>query len=355
MDKFLLSSPSVEYDQRIGDLYEPISFDDERMKRPSHHNSIQNTQMYPVALSAGPQLPSNPLLLNGNSVMAFSSSTLQQQLQVQQQFHLMQLQKQQLGLNSSQQHHGHTGSNVRTSQSLLDLVPQLLLSVLNQLLLDSPALLYNTVTPRKAGRKKSSSVSSINLYTTPSRGNYLPAAISNQPLSQQLNNPTSNQWLAAASTANGGSASYSNKVGKTPHRGHSRLRSRLSLDANNTPFLLSASVNLNPFYTPSSFELPTVNDDLLGGDLEVLENFDGTPLPTPNGLYVKLPTNQSFLNAAKTWYEQPDGYVTPMALQRNDLDGIKIEDQDDDALKQLRKAKSQMRLKLCNGNEFGGV
>ena len=305
-------------------------------------------------------------------------------------------------------------------------MPQLSSSVSNQSL-DSPAsLYYNTVTPRKIGRKKSLSVSSVNLYNTPMRGSSVPSSFS--PVGGN-----SAAALAASSQlqVNSGNGNGSSKVGKTPHssRGHTRSRSsRLSIDAINTPFLMAnnsstlngngvtggaggtfaintnaipsyalqnLSINGNPFYTPSSFESPKLDD--LSGDLENLD----TPLATPSGSFVNLQNHNqnSFLSpaaAAKTWnatsastntlpgeqqqqqqqqqqvpqqnqyltsstyqYNAPinpnEGYITPLALQRNDtLDSIKIEDQDDDALKEIRKAKHQImnsrKFTNTNGN-----
>lgn len=194
-------------------------------------------------------------------------------------------------------------------QLLADLVPQLLLLVLNPLLLDLPhSALQPTATPGR--RHKSTSIS----YTTPLRGGVLP--------------------LTHA------------KVGKTPLKGHRRSRLKASLEpslahllasvASNKSYdaLANCNVNLNehnPFH--NDFVSPRVGLD------------DSTPLTTPAGktpmgsqYFTPISHNQSFggllLDLAGPSQSRP------AMLRRNDtLDSIKIEDQEDDACKQLRKAK----------------
>lgn len=261
-----------------------------------------------------------------------------------------------------------------TLHLLAELVPQLLLLVLNPLLLDLPHLGLQTATPGR--RHKSTSVlSHTNLYTTPMRGTASPLAHS--------------------------------KVGKTPHlamgKTHRRNRLRASLD----PALASAhllatvatmknsgqgssgnpgnsgissgsgyasvaqtpggypsqqfSINLNeanPFH--AGFVLPSVHHGA--------SDLDATPLNTPapkgnHGLnsqyFTPITHNQSFggllldllalvmpltlsLNDLSLTSSSNQLTALGMAtLRRNDtLDSIKIEDQEDDACKQLRKAKS---------------
>ncbi|KAK6464138.1 hypothetical protein DFJ63DRAFT_333731 [Scheffersomyces coipomensis] len=209
-----------------------------------------------------------------------------------------------------------------------------------------------TATPRKGGRKKSLSVSSTtNLYNTPLR---IPV---NAMSPVNLANPSQ-----------GGA-----KIGKTPHstkgKGHSRSRSRMSIDVTNTPAnavsLLNSNLtlatksssiqNLNtldPFYTPSSYISPHPNHNHKNN----LELDDiGTPLLTPkhlrnnnnNGSIMSQntsayfsPVNPSHLSSSGANTSMNSNGL-PFVLKRHDtLESIKIEDQDDDALKQLKKAKS---------------
>lgn len=237
-----------------------------------------------------------------------------------------------------------------------DSLLQLSSSVSCQSLLDSPTSLQGSQqyqknmnlppqnTPRRIGRNKSMSVSScnnFNAYTTPSRG---PNGLNMSPINLM--------------------SGVNSKVGKTPHqlkKGHSRSRSRLSIDATNNSLLLnnpSTNPKLstpaqnptnNPFYTPSFVD-----------KLQGIDDF-GTPLLTPNNLQGGQQRSASYqhLNylspAANSWtYNSGSGtssnqtsaknntaFTTPLLLKRNDtLDSIKIEDQDDDAFKQLGKKKS---------------
>lgn len=263
-------------------------------------------------------------------------------------------------------HMNQSGSNNTLYSG--DSIPQLSSSLSYQSFLDSPSSIKHNAhqklqlqnvppqnTPRRIGRNKSMSVSSCNNYNafaTPSRG---PNNLSLSPVN-------------LVSTA-------SNKVGKTPHslktKGHSRSRSRLSVDATNNSLLMNNQSSngqkittpaqnssnypgLNPFYTPS----------YVSPRLDKLGDFDdfGTPLLTPSSNNQANPqwSNQgsgsyqqfNYLSpvANNTNYPSSSGtssnktntaFTTPMLLKRNDtLDSIKIEDQDDDAFKQLGKAKS---------------
>lgn len=263
-------------------------------------------------------------------------------------------------------HMNHSGSN-NTLYST-DSVPQLSSSLSYQSFLDSPSSIKQNPqqkqqlqvphqnTPRIIGRNKSSSVSSCNNYnafTTPSR---VPNTLSLSPVN-------------LVSTAN-------NKVGKTSHsmktKGHNRSRSRLSIDATNNSLLLNNPSNgqkittpahsssnyqgMNPFYTPS-YVSPRV------GNLSDFDDF-GTPLLTPNS-NSNNQANPQWANQRSTSYQHLSylspvannlnctsssgtssnktntTFTTPILLKRNDtLDSIKIEDQDDDAIKQLGKTKS---------------
>lgn len=246
----------------------------------------------------------------------------------------------------------------------MESIPQLSLSASNQSLSDSPsslqqhALLLNQklnvaanfqpvmATPRRAGRNKSLSISSINNAS---------ANIFNTPLRSH----TSSALSPVALT----------KVSKTPHsskvKGHTRSRSRMSIDALNLPLSLAgvvagksagsssfsagANANLNPFYSLSTFVSPRVSKS---GDLDDF----GTPLQTP-GQRTSIHSNRANLasdsgtsNMSSSFFSPSNnsnsnsnssGSNMPYVLKRHDtLDSIKIEDQEDDAIKQLKKAKS---------------
>lgn len=221
---------------------------------------------------------------------------------------------------------------------LEDLVPQLTLLALNPLLLDSPYLVMVLTTP--ARRRKSTSFSSVNLYTTPLRG---------------LN------------------PSPGIKVGKTPMKAHRRTRLKAAAEPG-LAHLLATIANMksagssgnhhqtvnagNPF--EMSFISPKMDN--------TFSDYDATPLATPasnlvaSQYFTPISQNRSFGGslaepsslALQLGYLQyslnqshqavPHGYTgipALPALRRHDtLESIKIEDQDDDACKQLRKAKS---------------
>ncbi|KAK6203480.1 uncharacterized protein RJT21DRAFT_139217 [Scheffersomyces amazonensis] len=263
-------------------------------------------------------------------------------------------------------------SNSTNTLYSVESIPQLSSSVSNQSLSDSPSSLPQPVsqqqqqqsqqsqqpyqqfnnakqqimaTPRKGGRKKSLSVSSTtNLYSTPMRF------------------PT-----GAMSPVNLANPSQTSKVGKTPYsskaKGHSRSRSKMSLDASANLALAtrSASIqnlnNLNPFYTPSSYISPHPNHNNHNNNID-LDDI-GTPLLTPN----HLRNNSSMTTQNNSTYFSPINSHTntnststhinstglPFILKRHDtLDSIKIEDQDDDALKQLKKAKSYSSISYAS-------
>ncbi|CAN3358608.1 hypothetical protein DICA1_E30856 [Diutina catenulata] len=125
--------------------------------------------------------------------------------------------------------------------------------------------------------------------------------------SHQTQTPTATMRVSPVNLANAA------KVTKQPH--HQRSRSRISVDLNTTITTpLMPSVPFSP--SGSASTAPAGYDDV-------------TPLPTPTS---NLNCAPPLAFSAKT---------TPYALNRADtLESIKIEDQDDDAFKQLKKAKS---------------
>lgn len=234
------------------------------------------------------------------------------------------------GSSSSSGHVNPVFTHLALSNTLhsLELVPQLLLLALNPLILDLPYLAVTMTTP--ARRRKSTLVLSAtfpaNLYATPLRGQASPLA----------------------------------KIGKTPMKamaGH--RRTRLRLPELNLGQLLStiaslmkstaASGSYNPFEV--QFRSPQAE----------LSDFDQTPLTTPAKSYAgalalalyftPVSHPHSFggsLAELVTFVSSLDpntllasaGRTMPV-LRRNDtLDLIHIEDQEDDACAQLRKAKS---------------
>lgn len=200
-------------------------------------------------------------------------------------------------------------------------------SVSNQSLLDSPSSIQQsqlhlsqqpTATPRVLNRKKSLSVSS-NVLTTPLRGG-------NSTNLSPVNLMT-------------------NKVSKTPYlgkaKGHRRSRSRLSLDFSNTHLLLNSVTksassqnlmnnNLNPFYTSLGSISPSL--DHVTSDVEDIY----ASLPTPT---VSRSRNFAHLNPLTTEFSNESTWTGAATAEPGN--GLRsIEDQDDDAFTQLRKARS---------------
>lgn len=200
----------------------------------------------------------------------------------------------------------HESPNIHTSVSnhdiqssiyLMDLMPALSSSVSNQLLSDSPMLFSRPpqATPRRVLRKKSLSVSSMQTPYTPLKGQVSPIS------------------LATACA----------KVSKTPHlklKGHTRSRSRLSVENGITS---SNSFLNNPFYTPSTFISPKI--DQISTDLDDLE----TPLPTPNSRLSEK--------------ESPYSPSSPNMRANPYLDSLI--NQENDAFKELKKAKSYSNIR----------
>lgn len=227
--------------------------------------------------------------------------------------------------------HSYSNSTIH----LMELMPQLSLLALNPLLLDSP---YSAVAATPGRRQKSGSISSHN-FTTPLRGH-----------------------------------SPGVKVSKTPHLIKNHRRNRLRVEPG-LSHLLATIANMksgqnslsNPF--EASFTSPKMGD---------LSDYDTTPLATPAknqptaSFFTPISHNQSFggsldglgflallglhsLGLGLASLALNPGLALNLAglnrlsvsslglggLRRNDTwDSIKIEDQDDDACKQLRKAKS---------------
>ncbi|KAI3402745.2 CAS5 [Candida oxycetoniae] len=182
-----------------------------------------------------------------------------------------------------------------------------------------------TSTPRRVGRTKSTSISS---YNTPMR--------SCQPSFSPLDLAT-----AAAAT--------SNKITKTPAnnkaiKGHTRTRSRVSLDAaaaalaSKTNSISSYNSTLNPFYTPSQLttsfndndEEEDDDDEDDEDDEDVHEHerentFSETSMVTP-GLYKLKQSRSTFFSP----------------FRNNAFD--ELDPDENDAMKQLKKAKSYTNL-----------
>lgn len=251
-----------------------------------------------------------------------------------------------------------------TLQLLSDLVPQLLLLVSNPLLLDSPHSTLQTATPGR--RHKSTSVSShTNLYTTPLRGGSHVSPLTHSKIgktphlalgkSHRRNRlkaslePSSAHLLATVANMKGNNgAGY---VSQTPSGNLSTSHYNISLNEEN-PFhneFVSPRFGGNvsdhdatPLTTPagktgnhmsSQYFTPISHNQSFGGSL--LEN-----LSLAMGLALMIPSNLSLndLSMTSSLNLAHPGMAT---LRRNDtLDSIKIEDQEDDACKQLRKAKS---------------
>ncbi|PIS57716.1 hypothetical protein CJI97_000766 [Candidozyma auris] len=265
--------------------------------------------------------------------------------------------------------HSHSSN---TLQSSSDSMPQLSSSVSNPSLLDSPHSAMQTATPGR--RHKSSSVSShTNLYTTPLRG-----GTHVSPLTHT-------------------------KVGKTPiGKTHRRNRSRASLEPSSAHLLATvanmkgtsnaSNLALSSAQTPSGHLTASTSQHFHGINLSEanpfhnefvspgvgsghLSDHDATPLNTPAGrdhssmasqFFTPISHNRSFggsllessssamgsaasafpsnlssndLSVASSSNSSARPGMAP--LRRNDtLDSITIEDQEDDACKQLRKAKS---------------
>lgn len=234
---------------------------------------------------------------------------------------------------------GHTLGTYRNS---MDSLPPLSNSVSSQSF-DSPLKINqginitsgpnstnnHLVTPRKMNRNKSLSIGSYNL-TTP---------ISHSPGANALNNGHFSTQLSGNSNGN----NNNNKIIKTPYsaksnasHSHRRSLSRSKVEK------YSNSMNLNPFVTPNSFASP--NYDNLSFDHDDFHNSgDGiTPLQAPS-------TNLNQFSVPQ--YTSPQNNMTssnsvPTLRRQNTLESIKIEDQDDDAFKQLKRAKSSNNIQL---------
>lgn len=218
---------------------------------------------------------------------------------------------------------------------LVDLVPPLLLLVSNQLLVDSPYLaVVSATTPGRRGMSKSFSLG--NIFATPSRVGHSPSV----------------------------------KVGKTPLKGHRRTRSK-AVEAGSSNLLAtianmkSTSVNQIPYEGDTSLMSNPFDTTLMSPRVDNLSDYDATPLTTPaKYLGSGISSSQYF-----TPNSRPIGHSTnfggsldpsemtnlrpkfalsfsnahgqPIGLPRSEtLESMNVEEQDDDACKQLRKAKS---------------
>ncbi|CAK9440983.1 uncharacterized protein LODBEIA_P48520 [Lodderomyces beijingensis] len=169
-------------------------------------------------------------------------------------------------------------------------------------------------TPRRIGRNSAS----LSLYNTPLKTD------SFSPIN-----------LATTSSA------FANKITKTPAnkslKGHSRSRSKVSLDAaaaalaSKTNSSSSYNSTLNPFYTPSQATTSFDDDSNCGGGCVSGAGRFGDVTATP----LKSPNSNQIKHSQSTFFS-PFG---------NDaLDSLN-DDDEDDAVKQLKKAKSFSSLK----------
>lgn len=226
-------------------------------------------------------------------------------------------------------------SHSTTTFVLVDLVPPLLLLVSNQLLADSPfSAVASATTPGRRGISKSFSLG--NIFATPSRIGHSPSV----------------------------------KVGKTPMKGHRRTRSK-AIEAGSSNLLAtianmkSSSVNQVPYEGDTSLMSNPFDTTLVSPRVENLSDYDATPLTipakfhssgtlqsqyfTPNSRPISQSNNfggnldpndiltlrSKFTQSFSSSHGQNPGFP-----RSETLDSMNVEDQDDDACKQLRKAKS---------------
>lgn len=225
--------------------------------------------------------------------------------------------------------HSHSASTFL----LLDLIPPLLLLVSNQLLADSPySAAVSATTPGRRGISKSFSLS--NMFATPSRVGHSPSV----------------------------------KVGKTPLKGHRRTRSK-AVEAGSSNLLAtianmkSSTLNHIPYEEDTSINSNPFDTTLMSPRLDNLSDYDATPLTTPAKFFgsqssqyftpntrpISHSTNfggnldPNDMIGLRPKYTQPfpSSQSQIIGLPRSEtLDSMNVEEQDDDACKQLRKAKS---------------
>ncbi|KAI5949235.1 CAS5 [Candida theae] len=256
----------------------------------NHNNSVMSLNQDPPSQnSAIPESISSNTIYSLGSIPSFESPLHQQQLQ-----------QHKGGYQQVTSQQTYYQQQPMYPQSQYQQQPQQQHHLVQQL----PNQSHFASTPRRPGRNKSMSVSS---YTTPLRN------------CSQSFSPVN---LAATAF---------NKVTKTPAnkiKGHSRSRSRVSLDA--TAAVLASKTNsassynsaLNPFYTPSQGMNSLDDEENYGAN-----NLTATPLLTPGSQ--KLKSSQST-------------FFSP--FKSEDYDDQCLEDQENDALKQLKKAKSYSSL-----------
>ena len=213
---------------------------------------------------------------------------------------------------------------------LVDLMPPLLLLVsnqlLNQLLADSPFSASGTVTtPGRRGMSKA--------FATPSRVGHSPSV----------------------------------KIGKTPLKGHRRTRSK-AVEVGSSNLLATIanmknkSINHVPYESDTSLLSNPFDSTIISPRVDNLSNYDATPLTTPAKLLVSgsqyfTPANRpishsnnfggnldpsELLNLRPKLRQSFSSSQGPsLVLPRSEtLDSINVDEQDDDACKQLKKAKS---------------
>lgn len=221
------------------------------------------------------------------------------------------------------------------SSSTFHLVPPLLLLVSNQLLADSPySAVVTATTPGKRGISKSFSLG--NVFATPSR-------VSNSP---------------------------SVKVGKTPLKGHRRTRSK-ALEAGSSNLLAtianmkSTSVNQMHNDGDTSLMMNPFDTTLVSPGADNLSDYDATLLTTPAKFFNSTALSSQYFTPNTRPVAHSSNFggsldpeeligLRPKFLQSfsgsqtqnsilprsETLESMNIEEQDDDACKQLRKAKS---------------
>lgn len=267
-----------------------------------------------------------------------------------------------LTLNSADPPSGTFSHSVSTSTfGLMDLVPQLSLLMSNKLLLDSPyssmgagngngvgsgACGASTTATTPGRRKLSTSLSSNNLYTTPLRG-----SVGQSPNVKVAKSLVSHRRNRLRASLEPGSslllASIANmKTSTTVHApSHSQFH---AAGHSHNPFestLLSPEMGnmddyeATPLHTPgnnsvsSMYFTPIGHNQNFGGSLQENSNFApqaGNFHPLPR---MAVPQHE----AAQAHFSFRPG----PALARNDtFELLPIEDQEDDACKQLRKSKS---------------
>lgn len=202
----------------------------------------------------------------------------------------------------------------------MDSIPQLSSSVSNQSLaspsssIRTAAITAPLMTPRKPARNKSLSIGSYNLQT-----------------------PMRSQTSPNSSVA---------KISKTPFR-HSRSLSRTKIDTK----------SLNPFYTPTSFISPKYdslsfdNDDFQTPLQSMAPHIPQHTVPQFMLPYTS-PEVHTYRGIEADTKTMSRSMTQPDLTLPSTLGSIKIEDQEDDALKQLKRAKSYSNMAINGSNNL---